>query len=719
MIKFRAIGLKRSTLSLVISTMLISPITVAGIGGNTFFHNKDVLFYNGNIITMKTSPDGRLLNENAGALCIIKGKIASVGSDVKSLGINCQHLPQNKKIDLEGKTLVPGFIDSHSHFLMHGLYAPFADLQSPPLGDVVRIGDASSLDNPSTLLGSLNQKSTQWNGWSSRDWIMGNGYDDTLLEEKKHPTTKQLDLIDRAVYVTHTSSHMGSANTKALKKAGIYGVDGEGFILNKHLERILDDSDSDSDSDSGICCGVKGQPIESGSYKPNGVLKEAAHAYALTKVASHIPMEQVLLGLLSVGEHYLSAGVTTAQDGLTPKAAYSGRLLKIIQAISKTPRLVILPDQESAEAIGDFDSPNFLPKETDFFKVGGVKLVLDGSIQGYTGHLSAPYYSINPTDCPDESCENWQGQAQIKDKELNLVVKNLLKNNWQIYAHVNGDAAMEQYLVAIETAILDGAISKEEVRAKRLVAIHAQVTTREQMLRLKDLGMIPSFFTEHVYYWGLRHKKTFLGNPGDVAGRAENISATGWAKEIGLPFTLHSDAPIVPIDPMHIMETAVKREMCDTDNVKVKDECKTLPEPLGREHQLTWDEALMANTVTAAYQYGEENTRGSLEVGKFGDVVVLSADPRTSVDTPTVVQTYVDGKLLFDVINSQRDTEKVLSVLRKVIKSGARSDVRSLIPDNLHSEGLEKLAAMKNDDIKFLIQNLPSLEKLYFQHGGH
>lgn len=713
MIKFSTVRLKRSTLSLVISTMLISPIAVAGIGGNTFFHNKDVLFYNGNIITMKTSPDGDLLNENAGALCIIKGKIVSVGIDVKSLGRHCRYLPKNKKIDLGGKTLVPGFIDSHSHFLIHGLYAPFADLQSPPLGDVVKIGDASSLDDPFTLLGSLNQKSTQWNGWSNRDWIMGNGYDDTLLEEKQHPTTKQLDLIERAVYVTHTSSHMGSANTKALEKAGIYGVDDKGFILNKFSEQILDDRGE------AICCGEPDTVIESDPAKPNGVLKEAAHAYALTKVASHIPMEQVLLGLLRVGERYLSVGVTTAQDGLTPKAAYSGRLLKIIQAISKTPRLVILPDQESAEAIGDFDSPNFLPKETDFFKVGGVKLVLDGSIQGYTGHLSAPYYSINPTDCPDENCENWQGQPQIKDKELNIVVKNLLKNNWQIYAHVNGDAAMEQYLVAIETAISDGVISKEEVKAKRLVAIHAQVTTRKQMDRLKDLGMIPSFFTEHVYYWGLRHKNTFLGNSGDLDGRAENISATGWAKDINLPFTLHSDAPIVPIDPMHIMETAVKRQMCDTEHAKVKGECKTLSEPLGREHQLTWDEALMANTVTAAYQYGEENTRGSLEVGKFGDVVVLSADPRTSVDTPTVVQTYVDGKLLFDVINSQRDTEKVLSVLRKLIKSGARSDVRSLIPDNLHSKGLEKLAAMKNDDIKFLIQNLPSLEKLYFQHGGH
>ncbi|QUM81536.1 amidohydrolase [Moritella sp. 5] len=716
MIKFSTIVIRRSALSLVISTMLISPITLAGIGGNTFFHNKDVLFYNGNIITMKTSPDGDLLNENTGALCIIKGKIASVGSDVKSLGRHCRYLPKNKKVNLEGKTLVPGFIDSHSHFLIHGLYAPFADLQSPPLGDVVRIGDdPSALDDQSTLLGALNKKSEDWTGWSSRNWIMGNGYDDTLLKDREHPTTKQLDLIDRAVYVTHTSSHMGSANTKALEKAGIYGVDGKGFILNKHSERILDDSDN------GICCGVKGQSmdIESGSYKPNGVLKEAAHAYALTKVASHIPLEQVLLGLLSVGERYLSVGVTTAQDGLTPKAAYSGRLLKIIQAISKTPRLVILPDQESAEAIGDFDSPNFLPKETDYFKVGGVKLVLDGSIQGYTGYLSDPYYSITDNDCPDpkDHCKNWKGEAQIK--ELNELVQKLLKNNWQIYAHVNGDAAMEQYLVAIETAISTGVISKEEVRARRLVAIHAQVTTPGQMDRLKDLGMIASFFTEHVYYWGLRHKEIFLGNSDDIDGRAENISATGWAKERNLRFTLHSDAPIVPIDPMHIMETAVKREMCNTNTVTVKGSCDIYPDVLGFEHKLTWDEALMANTVTAAYQYGEEDTRGSLEVGKFGDVVVLSGDPRSSKDTPTVLRTYVDGKLLFKKGDDKDDPEKVLSVLRKVIKSGGRSSVRSLIPDNLHSKGLEKLAAMKNDDIKFLIQNLPSLEKLYFQHGGH
>jgi hypothetical protein len=713
MIKFRVIGLKRSTLSLVISTMLISSIAAADIGGNTFFHNKDVLFYNGNIITMKTSPDGRLLNENAGALCIIKGKIASVGSDVKSLGRHCRYLPKNKKVNLEGKTLVPGFIDSHSHFLIHGLYKPFVDLQSPPLGDVVKIGnELSALDDKSTLLGALNKKSEDWTGWSSRDWIMGNGYDDTLLEGKQHPTTKQLDLIDRAVYVTHTSSHMGSANTKALKKAGIYGVDDDGYILNKDLAQIMD-------ADKPICCGAKGKAIGGHSYKPSGVLKEAAHAYALTKVASHIPLEKVLLGLLNVGERYLSVGVTTAQDGLTPKAAYSGRLLKIIQAISKTPRLVILPDQESAEAIGDFNSPHFLPKETDYFKVGGVKLVLDGSIQGYTGYLSDPYYSIKSTDCPDGDCETWAGKPQILDGKLNRLVQKLLKNNWQIYAHVNGDAAMEQYLVAIETAISIGVISKEEVRAKRLVAVHAQVTTRGQMERLKDLGMIPSFFTEHVYYWGLRHKKTFLGNRDDKDGRSENISATGWAREINLPFTLHSDAPIVPIDPMHIMETAVKREMCNTETVTVKGSCEIHPEILGPDHRLTWDEALMANTVTAAYQYGEEDTRGSLEIGKFGDVVVLSGDPRFSDNTPTVLQTYVDGKLLFEKGDDKDDPENVLSVLRKVIKSGARSDVRSLIPDNLHSKGLEKLAAMKNDDIKFLIQNLPSLEKLYFQHGGH
>ena len=163
--------------------------------------------------------------------------------------------------------------------------------------------------------------------------------------------------------------------------------------------------------------------------------------------------------------------------------------------------------------------------------------------------------------------------------------------------------------------------------------IHGQFLRQDQVPELKRLGLFPALYPMHTFYWGDWHRDSVAG-----PARAQNISPTGWLRDAGIPFTIHSDAPVTFPNSMRILDSAVNRT---TRSGAV----------LGASHRVDPLTALKAMTLWAAYQHGEESTKGSLEVGKQADLVILDADPTKvpsrSIKDIKVLQTINDGKTIF------------------------------------------------------------------------
>ncbi|MGB1142560.1 MAG: amidohydrolase, partial [Halioglobus sp.] len=245
-------------------------------------------------------------------------------------------------------------------------------------------------------------------------------------------------------------------------------------------------------------------------------------------------------------------------------------------------------------------SGEFSPDEhaTDRVLVGPVKLVADGSIQGYTGYLSQPYH------VPFHGDADYRGYPSIPREKLFTRVEQLHKAGYQLAIHGNGDQSIQDILDAFEAAQ-----AAYPVEDPRLILIHSQMAREDQVARMKDLGVTPSFFTSHTWYWGDRHRDIFMGPE-----RAATISPHGWAQQYGVRDTSHLDTPVVPMQPLQAVWSQVHRITFGGD-------------VLGPEQRISVMDALRSVTIDAAWQVFQEDNRGSIEPGKFADFVVLSGNP--------------------------------------------------------------------------------------------
>ena len=236
----------------------------------------------------------------------------------------------------------------------------------------------------------------------------------------------------------------------------------------------------------------------------------------------------------------------------------------------------------------------------DHLKIGPAKIIVDGSIQGYTGWLAKPYY------VPFKGDSSYRGYPVTAPEKLTPLVMAAHRAGFQIAAHGNGDAAIDAILDAYQLA------QKEFPRADARHRIeHCQTAREDQLDRMAALGVSPSFFVSHTYYWGDRHKNIFLG-----PDRAKRISPLKSALKRGIKFSLHSDCPVTPVSPLFCVFAAVNRL---TRNGEV----------LGPEFRLTPEEALRAVTADAAWQTFDERIKGSIEVGKLADFTILAENPLT------------------------------------------------------------------------------------------
>jgi predicted amidohydrolase YtcJ len=343
---------------------------------------------------------------------------------------------------------------------------------------------------------------------------------------------------------------------------------------------------------------------------------------------------------------YKSFGYTTAQEG-------KGSLGSVatMQSVAKSGKLdidvVAYPDiTVGAEAM---KAPWLSRTYSHHFRIGGIKLTLDGSPQGKTAWLTQPYYKVPAGQKPD-----YHGYSAFTDEQANGFVDQAFKNGWQVLAHVNGDAAIDQFLKAVRAAE-----KKYGMADRRPVAIHAQTARLDQVEAFKELGIIPSFFPMHTFYWGDWHRDSVLG-----PDRATNISPVGWALQRNMIFTSHHDAPVAMPDAMRVISATVNRV---TRSNQV----------LGPEHRTTPLVAVKAHTLWSAYQHFEERTKGSIEVGKLADFVLLDRNPLEGdplkIAEIKAVETIKEGKTVY-----RRPATEKMAALRSCADSEACIKVATL-----------------------------------------
>lgn len=529
----------------------------------------DTIFRNGVVVTVEEG------QPTAEAVAVAGGRILAVGPDAEIMALAG---PGTQVVDLAGAALLPGFIDSHGHFMNALQIVNWVNVSGKPVGPVTSIADIVT-----AVQGFADARKP-----AKGEWIVGYGYDSNVLSDKREMTRDDLDphFPDNPVMLIHVSNHGCILNSAGFAAVGITAATptpAGGLIRRKP-----------------------------GSEEPEGLLMETAFLPIFADMPK--PGAEELLALLgSAQEVYTSRGVTTAQEGATHKgdlellmrAADEGRL--VVDLVS-LPMVLDIP-----ALVRDF-APDFLGGPMDLpdnaglafgtyrnrLKLGGVKLFLDGSPQGKTAFWTQPLLTGGPAGETD-----YVGFPLFPYEAVAKVVGEFVDKGIQTFTHANGDAAIDMVIDAMRAADVKSADDR------RHVVIHSQFMRPDQLDAYVDLGLSPSFFTGHTFFWGDVH----IENTG--MERASFISPMGAAQKHGLRFTNHSDFSVTPMDPMLMMQSAMLRK---TRSGVV----------LGPDQRVDALTALRALTIDAAWQYREEETKGSIAPGKLADLVILDRNPLTT-----------------------------------------------------------------------------------------
>lgn len=545
----------------------------------------DKIYWGGDIITMLES------NLYAEAVAVSGERIIAVGRlrDIQQLAS-----PTTEMIDLQGRTMLPGFIDAHGHFLSAGtLVINSVNLTPPPMGNITTIDE---------LIVALREKA---DADPDAALVQGAGYDDTLLAEMRHPNRFDLDQVStsRPVLITHISGHVAAANSMALQMAQVFAdtpnPDGGRIVRN---------------------------PV---TGEPTGVLEGMARGLLSSLVPSG-SQEQALAGLRVASELWAAAGFTTATDNVSDASQLESVYARGLDSGDLFVRLEIWPRALSLDAARAFPavrSGTDLSGGREMITLGPLKFQIDGSPQGYTAHFSQPYLTQRPDDDG-----NYRGFSYWDDRDAFIdLVKALHRDGWQITVHGNGDQGIQDALDAFAEAQRD--FPRQDTRHS---IQHAQFTRPDQLDQMAAMGVTASFFIGHTFYWGDRHKNIFFGSH-----RAEHMSPLKGAQERGLRFSTHTDSPVTPIDGIQMIWSSVNRMSTGGDVI-------------GESQRISPLQALKAITIDAAWQYFHEDIKGSIEPGKLADFVILSANPLhvghldpMLIKDIRVLETIVGGKTVF------------------------------------------------------------------------
>ena len=552
-------------------------ITCCGLLAGSCSHEKaDSIYFNGDIVTMEN--DSAVYAE---AVAVKDGKIIYVGSQS---GVEKYRGDSTGMVDLNHRAMFPGFIDGHCHFGAFPTQAIGAQILPPP--------DAKVTNIPQLL-----QTLRDWNTAEHvalTGWIFGMGYDDSQLEERRHPTKTDLDSVsmDIPVMVVHISGHFCAVNSAGLRALNITAAtpDPPGGVIRRM----------------------------SGSQEPNGVLEELA-AIPHFQAAMTPATPQAAAQFLTAGQEMaLSYGYTTAQEG---RAMDSHQMLA--QAAEKNFFKLDVVSYIDYAYSKYMHTSWYSNEYKNHYRIAGLKLTLDGSPQGRTAWRTIPY--LIPPPGQDGSYKGYP--AIPDDANVRAIYDSAFKNGWQIITHTNGDAAVDQMLRCIKPCI-----QQYGNKERRDVMIHGQYVREDQLDSLKRWNMMASLFPLHTFYWGDWHKQLI----GDSLGNL--ISPTRKALNKGLHLTIHTDAPVALPNLMRVIWTAVARTSRSGAII-------------GASERLTPYEALKCITDWSAYQHYEEKNKGTITLNKLADFVILDKNPlKVPVDAIKdiiVTETIKEGKTVY------------------------------------------------------------------------
>lgn len=530
----------------------------------------DTLYVNG---LVRTLAEGQPAAE---AVLVRSGRVIAVGSTSDLRG---QAAGAPREIDLGGATLLPGFIESHNHFLSSGLAFRHVDLRAhrcDSIGEMQRLLSERANETP------------------AGEWIIGRGYDQTLLSENRHPTRADLDKAapNHPLVIFHISYHGLVANSAALALAGV--------------NRNTPD--------------VPGGEIHRDEHgEPNGVLLESPAMSLVSKFMPETSADELRTGLRMARDHFLPGGISAVHDALIHTreeidayaAAIGAGELPIRAYLMIAPELY---DSDLEGQSGDLGVSYGL--QPGRLVAGPVKFFQDGAIQAYTASLTQPYF-----DAPDE-----YGVKIYEPAELAEMILRHHRAGRQIAIHGNGDSAIDNILDGYEAAL--SAHQRDDHRHR---IEHCQTARHDQLERMARLGVVSSVFINHLWHFGDRHLSRFLGPE-----RAERMEPLASMTKLGIRWGLHSDSPVTEVNPLLGIWLAVNRRTSGG-------------QPIGEAEKVDVEQALRGFGPDAAFLGFQEQELGTIAPGYRADFAILSGDPVAdpeSIKDLHVQATIIDGEIV-------------------------------------------------------------------------
>jgi predicted amidohydrolase YtcJ len=507
----------------------------------------DTIFANGTVRTL--DPNTPL----ADAVLVRGDRIAAVGNldTLRTMASDA------REVDLGGATLLPGFIESHNHFLFAGQAFSQVDVRGHVCDSIAKLQE---------LLGERAERT------EPGQWVVGRGYDQTLLRENRHPTRHDLDAVssEHPIVIFHISYHGLVANTMALRLGGI---------------------DQNTPDVSG------GEILRDEHGEPTGVLLEDPAMHLVSDQMPAVTVDSMRQALGAARDQYLPVGVSAVHDALIRSRAEIDAYAAAMVAGELPMRvyLMIAPelyDGDLEGQSGDLGKLYGLPPHR--LVAGPAKLFQDGAIQAYTAALTQPYF-----DAPER-----YGVKIYDPEELTRLVVDQHRKGRQIAIHGNGDAAIDDILNAYESALADAPRENHRHRIE-----HCQTARHDQLERMARLGVVSSVFANHLWYFGDRHLSRFLGPE-----RAERMEPLASMTELGIIWGLHSDCPVTEVNPLLSIWLAVNRRTSGG-------------QAIGEHEKVPAEQALRGFGPDAAYLGFQEKELGTIAPGYLADFVVLSGDP--------------------------------------------------------------------------------------------
>jgi predicted amidohydrolase YtcJ len=550
------------------------------------------VYTNGTIITMDEA------NPTATTIVVENGKIIAVGGDEIMSSNRYENFIRK---DLKGKTVLPGFIDPHTHFAL-----------------------SLSLENMIDLSGFTHRTNKEvWSYFEQQlskvkkgDWLICRGVDPVLIPEITLPTINYLDSVapDNPVFITAQSLHSYWANTAAFELAGI----------DANTPDVNEESYYEKDANG----------------KLTGLIVEQAAVLPLLELLEKEFFTPELFGTTAVDvmkEYARNGNTTIVTTGLSISDEKPMHLIRYLsdQSVSLIGRILNLsgmfPDRQAFPRhfmYMRYDRSHLLPESrtepNDFVDVIGVKHWYDGSPYIGSMYLEEPYLTNEFNQQKLDIPENHTGKNLIEKDDLKTFIKKYHSDGWQIAIHTQGGKAISDVLEAYDELSSELDYSESRHRLE-----HCLLMPKQELARLSRLGMTPSYHINHLYFYGDALKDHIIGEE-----RAKQLLPLGSSLESGLKLSLHADQPMFASQPLRLIQTAVERKT-------------RLGNKMSPEEQIDLMDAIKAMTIDAAWQIKKEDKLGSLTVGKYADFIVLDenpfAVPVSELQNIECLETYVSG----------------------------------------------------------------------------